>query len=89
MSRHLGIIYRSTDSAHSCGWDLLVLSKDNLDFTRTSNLPACGTGKEIELLGDEVNRNGVMVNVAAVPGLEEASAADGRREWMGWEQVHR
>lgn len=50
MSKHLGTIFRSIDSAHSCGWDLLVLSKDDLDFSGTSDLPACGRGKEIELV---------------------------------------
>lgn len=65
MSKHLGTSYRSIDSDHSCGWDLLVLSKDDLDFSGTSYFPACGTSKEIELLWDEVGRNGVMVHVPA------------------------
>ena len=32
-----------------------------MDFSGTSYLPACGTGKEIELVWDEVGRTGVMV----------------------------
>lgn len=73
MSKHLGTSYRSIESDHSCGWDLLVLSKDDLDFSGTSYFPACGTSKEIELLWDEVSRNGVMV-----------LAAGGQLLFQGW-----
>lgn len=88
-------VTRSMDSAYSCGWVLLVLSKDDLDFGGTSYLPACGTGKEIELLWDEVDRNGVMVIVLAGSCCRRAGGSPwsrsqmDRREWMGWEQVHR
>lgn len=85
MSKHLGAIYRSIDSAHLYGWDLLVLRKDDLDFSGTSDLPACGTGKEIELLWGEVDRNRVMVNVPAGSCCPRAGAEARWTGGSGWD----
>lgn len=77
MSDHLGTSYRSIGSAFWCGRGLLPLSKDNLDFSGTSYLPACGTGKEIELVCDEVGRMGWW-SICWWAGLGF------RGTWAGW-----